>query len=40
MPFKGSLIGAALLAGVFATPAWTDGTFKFAFRGTLKSLDP
>ncbi len=40
MSFKKSLIGAALMAGVFATPAWADGTFKFAFQGTFKSLDP
>ena len=40
MSFHRSLIGAALLAGVFTIPAWADGTFKFAFQGTLKSLDP
>ena len=33
MSFHRSLIGAALLAGVFTIPAWADGTFKFAFPG-------
>jgi peptide/nickel transport system substrate-binding protein len=40
MSFHRSIVGAALLASTLAAPALADGTFKFAFQGTLKSLDP
>jgi len=40
MSFRRSLLGATLLASMFATPSLAENTFNFAFQGTLKSLDP
>ncbi|MEX3008573.1 ABC transporter substrate-binding protein [Hoeflea sp. TYP-13] len=40
MLLRKSLLGATLLTGLFATQAMAENTFKFAFQGTLKSLDP
>ncbi|MDJ0613062.1 MAG: ABC transporter substrate-binding protein [Rhizobiaceae bacterium] len=35
-----SLVGGAILSTLMATSAMAENTFKFAFQGTLKSLDP
>ncbi|MCY6381096.1 ABC transporter substrate-binding protein [Hoeflea prorocentri] len=40
MSLRRSLLGATLLTSLFATQAFAENTFKFAFQGTLKSLDP
>ena len=40
MSIRKRIMGAALLASLVATPALAENTFKFAFQGTLKSLDP
>lgn len=40
MSFRTKLISAVALAGMTATPALAEATFKFSFQGTLKSLDP
>ena len=40
MSFRRSLLGATLLSGLLVTQAYAENTFKFAFQGTLKSLDP
>ena len=40
MKLAKSLIGASLIAGMMATSALAENTFKFAFQGSLKSLDP
>ncbi|MEM6462831.1 MAG: ABC transporter substrate-binding protein [Pseudomonadota bacterium] len=40
MTLRKSLIGATLITGALVTQAAAENTFKFAFQGTLKSLDP
>ncbi|MEM9107384.1 MAG: ABC transporter substrate-binding protein, partial [Pseudomonadota bacterium] len=40
MLLRKSLLGATLLTGALVTQAAAENTFKFAFQGTLKSLDP
>ena len=40
MSIRKRIMGAALLASLVATPALAENTFKYAFQGTLKSLDP
>ena len=40
MKLAKSLIGASLIAGMMAKSALAENTFKFAFQGSLKSLDP
>lgn len=40
MSLRRSLLGAAIAAGLIASPAAAETTFKFAFQGSLKSLDP
>ena len=40
MKFAKSLIGGAILSTLMATSALAENTFKFAFQGSLKSLDP
>lgn len=40
MSFKRSLLGAVVLSGFMATSALAETTFKYAFQGSLKSLDP
>ncbi|MEM7070092.1 MAG: ABC transporter substrate-binding protein, partial [Pseudomonadota bacterium] len=40
MKFAKSLIGGAVLSTMLATSALAENTFKFAFQGSLKSLDP
>jgi len=38
--FRRGLLGAVFIAGLVATPALADRTFKYAFQGGLQSLDP
>ncbi|MEL7428776.1 MAG: ABC transporter substrate-binding protein [Pseudomonadota bacterium] len=40
MKFAKSLLGGAVLSALMATSAMAENTFKFAFQGDLKSLDP
>lgn len=40
MSFTKKLAGAAILTGLMATSALAENTFKYAFQGSLKSLDP
>ena len=40
MSLRRSLFGAAIAAGLLATPAAAETNFKFAFQGSFKSLDP
>ena len=40
MSLRRSLLGAAIAAGLLATPAAAETNFKFAFQGSFKSLDP
>lgn len=40
MSLRRSLQGAAIPAGLLATPAAADTNFKFAFQGSFKFLDP
>jgi len=40
MKFAKSLIGGAILSTLMATSAMAENTFKYAFQGSLKSLDP
>ncbi|MEM9330161.1 MAG: ABC transporter substrate-binding protein [Pseudomonadota bacterium] len=40
MSIRKSLIGAVILGGLMTTSALAENTFKYAFQGSLKSLDP
>ncbi len=40
MSIRNKIVGAACLMGLLTSPALAENTFKFAFQGTLKSLDP
>lgn len=40
MSIKKSFLGAVVLGGLMTTSALAENTFKYAFQGSLKSLDP
>lgn len=40
MKIMKSMLGAAVVTGLMATSALAENTFKFAFQGSVKSLDP